>query len=302
MNLGDPIRPTAQSVNAGILARLFKALPESDPSNLSTFGGPSPMVGKLIRASTANNVLGIEGGFGVSTANAEQTFGAIGTMLRKQVRIDKCPWPDGQQDIRIRATLNYSQGTGGIAATSVAAPVVVNLKWNRNTTFDFDMTSNVTPDNSFQDAFGFGPGSVTVHMHLEAHGVGVGQPLVQDDGNPYTDTFVTLDVTNPVFTTPATFWFSADARHHMLPCPQWSIHHINFPGDSNGFFTAASFAHGPIGLVMTCGWIVEAVGWDTGFDDDASVGQTVDVNGDPDTPNSYEFPDVAGSPFNAGLP
>ena len=72
MNIGQPIRPDAQSIDKGGVVRLYKALPAADPSNLSTFGGPSPMTGKTIKVANAANVLGIEGGFGVSTANAEQ--------------------------------------------------------------------------------------------------------------------------------------------------------------------------------------------------------------------------------------
>lgn len=288
MKLGDTLRPDAQPIDIGTLARLFKSLPQADPSFLSTFGGPSPMTGKVISVANAANVLGIEGGFGVSTANAEQYWGIRGRVLRKQVRIDKCPWPDGQEDIRIRCTLNYSQGTGGVAASSTAPPTVVILKWNRNTTFNFTLFSGTTPDNAIQEGFGFGPGSCTVDCSISARGVGVGQPLVQNDGNPYTDTFVTLDVTNGVFSNTATQWFSAQSRHHELPCPQWSTHHVNFPGDATGFFTAASFAHGPIGLVMSVDWTVEAVGWDTGFDDD------LDAQG-------FEYPDYPGSPFNAGI-
>lgn len=300
MQLGDPIRPEAQTVDAGIFARLFKALPAADPSLLSTFGGPSPMVGKFIKAATANAVLGIEGGFGVSTANAEETFGRKGSFLRKQVRIDKCPWPDGQQDIKIRCTFVYAQSVGGVAASS-SGTTIAEFEWNRNTTFNFTMTATA-PSNPIQEFFGFGGGSGSVGLQLNARGVGVGHPLVQDDGNPYTDTFVTLDAMNASWPYGSLFWYTAMTRHHQLPCDQWSTHHINFPGDTTGFFEAASFDHGPIGLVMSMSWTVEAVGWDTGFDDDASSGQTVDVNGNPDLPNSYEYPDVPGSPYNVGVP
>lgn len=288
MILGDPIRPDAQPITTGGVVRLYKALPAADPSNLSTFSGPSPMTGKVIKAANAASVLGIEGGYGVSTANAESYWGIRGKLLRKKVRIDKCPWPDGQQDIRIRCTINYSQGTGGVAASSTAPPVTVTLQWNRNTTKIFTLLSGTTPSNPIQEGFGFGPGNCSVDFSISARGVGVGFPLVQNDGNPYTQTFVTLDANNATFSSGADFWYTAQSRHHELPCDQWSTHHINFPGDTTGFFTAASFAHGPIGLVMSVDYTIEAVGWDTGFDDDSDA-------------QGFEYPDYPGSPFNAGI-
>ena len=288
MNIGQPIRPDTQSIDKGGVVRLYKALPAADPSNLSTFSGPSPMTGKTIKVANAANVLGIEGGFGVSTANAEQYWGIRGRLLRKKVRIDKCPWPDGQQDIRLRCTINYSQGTGGVAASSTADPAVVTLLWNRNTTKAFTLTSGTTPSNAIQEDFGFGPGNCSIDFSISAYGVGSGQPLVQNDGNPYTQTFVTLDAMNANFSNGAGFWYSAQTRHHELPCDQWSTHHINFPGDATGYFTVASFANGPIGLVQTVDYTVEAVGWDTGFDDD------MDAQG-------FEYPDYPGSPYNAGI-
>jgi hypothetical protein len=308
MKIGDTITPASQTVDAGVLARLFKALPNAPVSKLEPYGS-NPLVGKMFTNARAANAMGIEGGFGVSTANAESYFGKKGTMLRKRIRIDKCPWPDGQDDIRVRCTFSYGQSVGGVAASSAAPDVIVSFRWLRNTTLNFSMTSGTTPANVFQEFFGFGPGSAGASFKLEAHGVGVGQPLVQDDGNPYTNTFITLDVTDPTFTNGATYWYTAEFRHHMLPCPQWSIHHINFPGDAYGFFEAANFSHGAIGLVMASSWEVEATGWDTGFDDDASwhagtpEDPYVDLNGDPDIPNSYELPDKpASSPYNVGVP
>ncbi len=308
MKLGDVEKPFTQPIDVGGLARLYQAQSVGTSNKLTTFGGPSPMTGKVIKRQNAASVLGIEGGFGVSTASAESFWGKAGTVLRKKIRIDKCPWPDGQDDIRLRCTIQYSQSTGGLPATSVAPDVTTKLTWNRNTTKGFTLNSGTAPSNFFQEEFGFGPGSCSVECRLEAHGVGAGMPLVQDDDNPYTDTFVTLDVMNASFSNGADFWYTAMARHHMLACPQWSVHHINFPGDGNGYFEVASFAHGPIGLVQSVNWIVEAIGWDTGLDDDASYhtgsmsDPYVDVNGDPDVPG-YELPDKPdSSPYNAGLP
>lgn len=279
MKIGDIIRPAAQVIDAGVLAQLFKAspgaYPGSDPSFLTAYGS-SPLVGKMFTNAHAINAVGIEGGFGVSTANAEQYFGKVGTMLRKQVRIDKCPWPDGQQDIQIRVTLQYSQGVG--ADRSAAPDKVVELKWDRNTSYHFSLTSGTAPATPFQLSLGYTDGSVGVDFLLQAFGVGAGQPLVQADGNPYTDTFVTLDVTNANFSNGADYWYSSQSRHHMLPCPQWSNAQIDFPGDAYGYFTAAIF-HSALGLVETCSWQIEAIGWDTGYDDDMT-----------DDPNIIELP------------
>lgn len=307
MRLGDVEKPFTQPIDVGGLARLYKAPPVGISNQLATFGGPSPMTGKVIKRQNAGTVLGIEGGFGVSTASAESFWGKPGTVLRKKIRIDKCPWPDGQEKIRIRCTFNYAQSVGGVGASTASGPVITHFEWNRNTTFNFSLFA-ACGSNEAQEFFGFGGGSCAVDCKLEAHGVGAGQPLVQDDENPYTETFVTLDVTNANFSQGADYWYTSMSRHHMLPCPQWSIHHINFPGDAYGFFEAASFAHGPIGLVISCDWQVEAVGWTTGLDDDASwhAGDLsdpyLDVNGNPDPPG-YELPDKPdSSPYNVGVP
>ena len=300
MKLGDPELPAAQPIDVGGVARLYNAPSVGTSNVLTTFGGPSPMVGKVIKQQNANSVLGIEGGFGVNTAEAESFWGRPGNVLRKVIRIDKCPWPDGQKDIRIRCTFKYAQSVGGIPTTT-SGMSIASFMWNRNTTFNFSMSASA-PSNSFQEFYGFGGGTGGCSFELNARGVGAGMPLVQDDENPYTETFVTLDVTNPTWSYGDLFWYTAMTRNHKVPCPQWSIHHINLPGDADGFFEAASFANGPIGLIMSTSWGVEATGWDTGFDDDASYGQTVDVNGAPDFPNSYEFPDIPGSPYNIGVP
>lgn len=307
MKLGDPETPASQPIDVGGLARLYKAVPVGVSNELSTFGGPSPLTGHVIKRQTAGAVMAIEGGFGVSTATAESYWGKPGTCLRKKIRIDKCPWPDGQDDIRLRCTFEYTQGVGGLGTTTSSGPIVSHFFWHRNTTFNFSMSGSA-PSNAIQESFGFGGGSGSASFKLEAHGVGAGQPLVQNDLNPYTNTFVTLDVTDPNFSQGADYWYSSQTRHHMLPCPQWSIHHINFPGDAYGFFTAASFAHGAIGLVVSMSWEVEAVGWDTGQDDDGSwhagdmADPRVDLDGFPD-PLGYEFPDKPdSSPYNVGVP
>ena len=284
MNLGDPISPDSQTVSAGILARMFKALsqhgyvdplyaPESEPFILSPFSS-SPLTGHLFTTQNASNALAIEGGFGMNTANAESYFGKKGTMLRRRVRIDKCPWPDGQTDIRLRVTVLYASSFGpdGILPTSEQFGPTI-FYWNRNTVY----------------SFGCGP----VNFTIQAFGVGPGQPSVITDINPYTQSFVTLDTTTGL---EGTYWYTPHTRHHMLPCPQWSAHQINFPGDASGFYETAGNFVGAIGVVYSVGYEVEAVGWDSGYDDDASwhagtdADPYVDVNGTPEIPNSFEYP------------
>lgn len=296
MKYGDPVKPISQNLDSGLLVRVLKMENVDDVTNTLQPYGLSPMSGRPLVGKNVGTIMGFEGGSGISVTNATEKYGKKGTLLRRSLRIDKCPWPNGQTNLRLRITVSYGH-TIGLHGFSAPNKVYIR-KWYRNTLFDETFSSDIAPSDDFLESNGFSPGSASVSIHLQAQGVGPGHPLVQDDENGLSETFVTCTMDNPVFSEGVTYIAMPPPyiRTGFLPCPQWVKHRMNF-GDG---FVGVLYAGGAFGLVMGVVVGVEAIGWDTGFHD--LEGWHADTTLDPyaiPKPNSYEYPNYPISdPFN----
>ncbi len=295
---GLPLKPESQQLPAGMLVRILKAVPDVtqttntiQPYGLSPFSG-HPLVGK-----TVDNVMGFEGGTGISITNSTEKYGKKGTMLKRGIRIDKRPWPTGQTDIRLRITVTFGHTIG---AHGFGAPDKVYIRqWRRNLPFSETFASDVAPTDEFLQLHGFDEGSGTIHITLEPRGVGPGHPLVWDDENPLTETYTTCFWTDPTFSHGYTYIAMLGPPILSFPIdnPTWTKHHLNF---SNGFVAVKYNGTDPLGIVQGVGATVEAVGWDTGFHDlEGWHAGTTDDQYQIPKPNSYEYPNYPISdPFN----
>lgn len=295
MQYGQAVKPIAQKLDEGLLVRTLKLVSIDDVTNELQPYGLSPMTGRPLVGKNVHIVMGFEGGTGISIANATFDYGKKGTLLRRKLRIDKCPWPGGQEDIRVRCTTIYGQTIGANGTT--ASPAVIVKKWFRNTEFKETFSSNIAPSNSFLNDHGFGPSSASLSVELIPRGIGPGLPLVQDDENGLTDTFITAIYSNPSFSHGLTYLAGSDTHTLFLPCPHWVKHRLNF---AEGFVGVKYNDGDPLGVVMGITTTVEAIGWDTGFHD--IEGWHAETILDPyqiPKPNSYEYPNYPISdPFN----
>ena len=308
MIYGEPVKPETQPINTGMLVRVLKAVPDiTNTTNTLQPYGLSPMTGRPLVGKNVNVVMGFEGGSGISITNATEKYGKKGTLLRRGIRIDKKPWPNGETDIRLRITIKHGQ-TIGNNGTSAPDKTIIE-PWSRNTAFDKTYTSNEAPTNDFLTSNGFGASTASIRVRLEPRGVGPGQPLVWQDENPLSETFTRCFWSDPVFSHGVTYVTPEDddgnpiELQFPLPNPQWIMHRINF---SNGYVGVKYNDGNPLGVVMGITATIECVGWDTGYwDIDGWHAGTIDdpylVMPGPTTvpPNSYEYPNYPiSNPFN----
>jgi hypothetical protein len=298
MTYDQPIKPMEQQLDAGLLVRVLRTVPDGgDTTNKLQPYGSSPMTGRPLIGKDVATVMGFEGGFGISVAHASEKYGKKGTLLRRKLQIDKKPWPNGQDDMRLRITISYGHGIG---AHNLAAPDKVYIrKWKRNEPFQETFESGTAPSDDFLGAHGFGASSGSVRVKLEPRGVGPGNPLVWDDENPLSETYTTCFWDDPNFSAGVTYIAMVPPyiRSFPLPNPQWIKHRLNF---SDGFIAVKYTDGDPLGLVMGIIASVEAIGWDTGWHDlEGWHAATVDDPYQIPKPNSYEYPNYPISdPFN----
>ncbi len=296
MFYGDVVKPRSTDyLEHGMVTQLLKMVNVGDVTNYLAPMGINPKHGFPMVGRVVDNIMGVEGGTGISIGNATQYYGQKGYMLRRKLRIDKCPWPTGQTDMRLRITISMSHTVGN---HGFSAPDKVYIRhWMRNDPFEETFTSGTAPSDDFLSGLGYGPGNGSVRIRLEPRGVGPGHPLVWDDENGLSDTFITCFLDNPNFSNGYTGLAMNPPyiRTLFLPCDIFKKHRLNF---SDGFVAVLFLS--PLGLVEGIVATVEAVGWDTGWHD--LEGWHSGVDGDNyqiPTPNSYEYPNYPiDDPFN----
>jgi hypothetical protein len=298
MTYDDPIKPESQDLDTGMLVRILRATNVSNITNKLQPYGASPMTGRPLVGKNVGTVMGFEGGTGISVTNSTEKYGKKSTLLRRALRIDKKPWPNGQRDIRVRVTVKHGQTIGNNGTTAIDKVYI--KEWNRNVPFDYTFESNEAPTNAFLTSNGFGPCKATVTIKLEPRGVGPGLPLVWNDENPMSETYTTCFWSNPSFTHGGSISMLGGppyTRSFPIPNPQWIKHRLNF---SDGYVGVKYNPGNPLGVVMGVTVTVEAVGWDTGWHD--LEGWHSETGGDDyqiPEPNSYEYPNYPISdPFN----
>jgi hypothetical protein len=304
MNYGDVVKPTSTDyLEHGLLTRILKMRNIGDTTNSLEPYGVSPMHGKLMIGKNVGTIMGFEGGTGISVGNATQYYGQRGYMPRRKLRIDKCPWPNGQEDIRLRITVTFGHTVG---LNGAAAPNVVYIRrWRRNEDFYNQVfASGTAPATPFMESLGFSAGSGTIRVALEPRGVGPGQPFVWADENGLSESFIRCFWDNPTFSQGYSFINATDVFGNpitvlsaVLPCPIFVKHRLNF---SNGFTATLYLPGQPLGIIEGVGCTIEAVGWDTGWHDLEGwhKGEEGDYYATPQ-PNSYEYPNYPISdPFN----
>lgn len=310
MHYDQPVTWDAQSLDKGLLTRVLKLnqidafTNKLEPYGVSPFSG-RPMIGKKV-----NTIMGFEGITGINTANATQTYGKKGTLLRRKVRIDKCPWVNGEDDIRLRITIGFGHTIGTDGAS--APPAVFIRRWLRNSKAPFEETfqSNVAPATDLMRSEGFSDASAGITVYLAAHDALEGffdpehEPFVWDSENGLIQSYVHCRYFNPTFTQSVTYiaMYPPYERNNYIDCPTWSKHRLNF---SDGIVSVKYNDGFALGIVQGVGATVEAIGWDTGFwdIDGYHEGTTLDpyisMEGTIISPNSYEYPNYpVDSPYN----
>ncbi len=304
MFYGDKVKPTSTDyLEHGMVTQILKMVNVGDTTNYLAPNGLSPKHGFPMTGKDVSGVMGFEGGTGISVGNATQYYGQKGYMLRRKLRIDKCPWPNGQQDLILRITVTYGHV---VAVSGAAAPDITYIRrWMRNEPFyNQEFSSGVAAPTPFMESLGYGSGSGTIRVAIEPRGVGPGQPLVWDDENGLSESFMTCYWDNPTFSQGYSFINATDVlgnpitvRVAFLPCPIFTKHRLNF---SDGFTSTLYNPGQPIGIIQGIGCTIEAVGWDTGWHD--LEGWHSGIEGDyyqVPMPNSYEYPNYPISdPFN----
>lgn len=297
MKYGDAVKPLKQPLDKNLLIRTLKMVNVGDVTNDLEPYGLSPMHGLPVSQDQVSRHMGFEGGSGISVANASEYYGKPGTLLRRKLRIVKCPWPNGQLDLRLRITITFGHTVG--ANGSNAEPKVYVRKWFRDSNMPFEETfeSNTAPATDFMRGLGYSDATASVKVTLTPHGVGPGEPLVWNDENGLSESYVHCLLSDPQFSQGVTYiaMYPPYERNLFLPCPQWVRHRMAFSEGFVGVYYATF-----LGLVEGVGATVEAIGWDTGFHDLEGwhAGTPEDPYQEPN-PNSYEYPNYPISdPFN----
>lgn len=304
MFYGDKVKPTSTDyLERGMVTQLLKMVNVGDVTNYLAPMGLTPKHGVPMIGKNVANIMGVEGGTGISVGNATQYYGQKGYMFRRKLRIDKCPWPNGQEDLRLRITVTYGHTVG---LNGAGAPDVVYIRrWRRNEPFyNQEFASGTAPATPFMEFLGFGSGSGTIRIGLWPRGVGPGNPYVWDDENGLSESYIECFWDNPTFSQGYSFINATDVLgnpitvlYFAMPCEIYVKHRLSF---SNGFTSTLYHPGQPLGIVQGVGCTIEAVGWDTGWHDLEGwhSGEEGDYYQVP-TPNSYEYPNYPISdPFN----
>ena len=300
MKYEDTVTWTAKPLDEGLLIRTLKMLNVGNITNRLQPYGLSPMAGLPMSKSTIARHMGFEGGTGICVANATEKYGKPGTLFRRKLRIDKCPWVGGQQDIRLRITISFGHTIGNNGAG--AEPKVYLRRWFRDSMMPFSesFSSNVAPATDFMRGLGYQDASGTIRVTLTPRDFNpiAGNPEVWNSENGLVESYVECLWTDPTFTQGVTYIAMLGPpyfHYFVIDCPHWSTHHLNF---SEGF-VSVFYAH-PLGVVQGVGATIEATGWDTGWHDIEGwhEGTTEDPYSIP-KPNSYEYPNYPiENPFN----
>ncbi len=299
MTYGDTVKSYSQPLEAGLLVRVLKMVNIGDITNELEPNGLSPMSGRPLVGKDVGDIMAFEGGSGISITNATEKYGKKGTLLRRALRIDKKPWPNGQRDMRLRITITHGHTIGAHGFSAV--PKVYIREWFRNVPFEETFSSAVAPSDEFLESHGFGVSTASITVKLEPRDFNpvAGNPLVWDSENGLAETYTTCFWSNPVFSHGITYTNPAVGTtiSYPLPNPQWIKHRINF---AEGFIGVKYNGSDPLGVVMGVVATIEAIGWDTGWHDLEGwhAGTVLDDYQIP-KPNSYEYPNYPISdPFN----
>ncbi len=319
--IGDKILPTDQSMEDSMFAMLnlnpgppsVGAVPSANFSRPSA----SPYTDRL---ASASNILGYISYLNtwLSTANANSqatpptNFAKEDYLLRMNPRIDKYPWPHGQRFVNVVFILSYNSGVGSTGGGGPTTPAIgyntltlgsggsfgsvgfapdraYIVPWDRNTTLSVSLSSSGTAGNPNVQFFGYpagDTGSATFTLTSRNLLSGLDGTLTQADNDPYTPSFIQLDVTNPGFSftgSQSTTWNSPQARlqannygnfwqPRALPGLSGSqifpplINPFGSPSNLGNFFTRSTFSQ-PIGLVQTMSWLVGSWGWSPEIND-----------------------------------
>jgi len=303
MKYEDTVTWDAKPLDQGLLVRTLKMVDIDGITNKLRPYGVSPMRGLPMSKSTVSRHMGFEGGTGICVADATLKYGKPGTLFRRKLRIDKCPWVGGQDDIRLRITLSFGHtvGTNGAGAE----PKTFIRRWRRDDKMPFEetFTSNQAPATEFMKGLGYKDADATITVYLAAHDASGwpspdADPFVWDTENGLSESYVHYRIYDPIFSQGVTYIAMLGPpyeRNLFLPCPIWVKHRLNF---SDGIL-AVYYAH-PLGVIQGVGVTVEAVGWDTGWHDIEGWHEgTEDDEYSIPKPNSYEYPNYPISdPFN----
>jgi hypothetical protein len=316
--IGDKILPTDQSMEDSMFAMLnlnpgppsVGAVPSANFSRPSA----SPYTNRL---ASASNILGYISYLNtwLSTANANSqatpptNFAKEDYLLRMNPRIDKYPWPHGQRWVYVMFIISYQDGIGGTGGTGPTQPAIgyntitlgsggafgsvafapdvfFIVQWNRNTTLNVTLTSGPTTPNANVQGQGYPSGNTaTMSFTLTSRNLlsGLDGTLTQADDDPYTPSFMQLDVINPAFSftgSGSTVWNTPQSRLRAnnygnfwqpralpgLSGTQIFPSIVNPFGGVGNFFTRSTFSH-PLGLVQSCSWLVGSWGWSPEIND-----------------------------------
>jgi len=307
MKYEDTVTWTAKPLDEGLLIRTLKMLNIVNITNKLQPYGLSPMAGLPMSKSTVSRHMGFEGGSGICVANATEKYGKPGTLFRRKLRINKCPWPSGQQDLRLRITIDFGHTIG--FSGGGAPPKIYLREWFRDSMMPFseEFASNIAPASQFMKDLGYSDASATIRVTLNPREARPGSPnasdpFVWDSENGLSESYVHCKLSDATFSQGVTYIAMLGPpfeRNLYLPCPQWVKHRLNF---SEGIVSV--FYLNPLGVVQGVGATVEAIGWDTGWHDLEGWHEgTVEDPYQIPKPNSYEYPNYPISdPFNPSGP
>jgi len=303
MTYGDMVTWDETPLDKDLLIKVLALTDMDDSSNNLQPYGLSPMTSRPLVGQNVGTVMGFEGGTGICVGSATQYYGKKHTLLRRKLRLDKCPWEGGQDNIRLRITISFGHTVGNNGAG--AEPKVYIRDWFRDIKqpFDESFSSNVAPATQFMKDLGYSDASATCRVYLAAHDaqgfpIPAENPFVWDSKNGLAESYVHYKLYDTTFSQGVTYYAMLGPpfeRNLFIDCPTWTRHRLNF---SDGI-VSVFYAH-PLGVVQGVGATVEAIGWDTGWHD--IEGWHADTTLDPYTipkPNSYQYPNYPISdPFN----
>lgn len=322
--LGDMILPSDQPIT-GTLFSMLKLNPAAAYASSAVFArSVSPYAKRLASASNLLGYISYENTW-LSTANANSqaqplasNYAKAKCMLRLNPRIDKSPWPHGQRYVNVIIIISYQDGVGGtggggptqpaigyntytlggggaFGSVAFAPDIAYIFTWDRNTTKTISLTSGASVPNGNVQFFGFPSGNtVTLPFTLTSRNLlsGLNGTLTQNDNDPYTASFIQLDVGEPSFSftgSGSTFHNTPTTRPEAnnfgnfwepRPLPGLSgtqifppiVPPFGSPSNLSNFFTYSQFDSGnPIGLVQTCSWLVGSWGWSTEINDSGTT-------------------------------
>ena len=187
MKYGDKVTWMPKPLDKGLLVRTLKMDNIDNITHALQPYGLSPMRGLPLRQSTVSRHMGFEGGTGISTAHSTEKYGKPGTLLKRSLRLNKCPWPNGQRNIRLRITVGFGHTIGANGAG--AEPKVYIREWFRDNmeVFQETFSSNVAPATDFMKGLGYKDASASMRVTLTPRDFNppAGNPLVWDSENGF---------------------------------------------------------------------------------------------------------------------